>query len=1214
MAALLLRPALRRARRPLVAARPSSSSPGRLRPLSSDAERPPLPQSYGHDALLSGSKVLIANRGEIAIRITRAARALGAQSLAVCAPEDRHSPHVAFADESVVLEKGSTAIAPYLDVEGLTGAAVERGANLVHPGYGFLSESAPFAQSLVDAGVTWVGPPPDVLHLFGDKIQARALAERNDVPVVRGSGNLSSGEECLGILENGDVRLPAIMKAAYGGGGRGMRIVRDLAEVNSTFDSCQREALTAFGRDEVFLEEFWENTKHLEVQILADGQGGVVHLFERDCTVQHRHQKVIELAPARNIHPELRQRLVDCAVTLARGCNYQGAGTVEFLVRGDLESADTEFVFMEVNPRVQVEHTVTEEATGIDIVQAQLLIAGGRTLDDLGLTQDNIQLRQHSLQARITMMPGKGEILDEYEEPSGDGVRCDTAGWYTGFKPNQMYDPLVGKLICSAGGVTPESFEAARQLMLKSLENFNIQGVANNIDAVERIVTHPEFLANKVNTSFLADNPELLDPSKGTPKTTEHGSAQRLYSEERIRFELTPPMTGNILEVKKQVGDEVDVGEVVVVLSAMKIETEMVSAVKGIVTEINCKAGEQVSGDTIVAVLEGHEEIQIDTTPAAASPARNAVADGSASAGAQLSDPSMDVWRGSDDFAPQYNVNDGGMALPIIRSLPHAQLKDAKAQERRKRNEALKEELSSKLELVKLGGGVRALELHKSRGKMLPRKRIAAIIDPGSAFLEVGSLAGGDGLYASDGIEDLPSGGVVAGIGIVHGREVMIVANDATVKGGTYFPITVRKHLRAQQIAAENRLPCIYLVDSGGAYLPKQAEVFPDKEHFGRIFFNQANMSAAGVPQLAVVLGSCTAGGAYVPAMSDESVIVKKNGTIFLAGPPLVKAATQEVVSSEELGGADVHTSISGVADHFAKDETSALAKVREIVGALPTDPQLQSATPKNSSSFVEEPLYPLSDLLSIIPEDNRIPFDVRQILARVLDGSRFHEFKERFGKSMVCGFGKIHGLPVGIVANNGILFSDSSLKAAHFIQLCGQRKVPILFVQNITGFMVGKEAENNGIAKDGAKLVTAVSCAPVPKITLIVGGSHGAGNYGMCGRAYDPRFLFTWPNSRISVMGGPQAASVLSTVKNDQITKETGNPMTPEEIAEFEKPLLEKYEKEGSPYFATARLWDDGVIQVEDTRKVIGQALRVVSKDFETAKKAGSTYGVFRT
>ncbi|KAL3791966.1 hypothetical protein ACHAW5_007105 [Stephanodiscus triporus] len=1120
-------------------------------------------------------------------------------SVSVCAPEDVDSPHVKYADEHVVLERGDTAIGPYLDVEGLTGVCVERDVDYVHPGYGFLSESAPFAKSLLDSGISWVGPSPEVLSLFGDKIRARSLAIESDVPVVRGSGNLVSGDECIAVIEDGIVRLPAIMKAAFGGGGRGMRIVRDKSQVRALFDSCRREAAMAFGRDEVFLEEYWDDTKHLEVQILGDGRGGVVHLFERDCTIQSRHQKVIELAPARDIHPELRERLVGCAVALARGCDYTGAGTVEFLVRGELsDPMNAEFVFMEVNPRVQVEHTVTEEATGVDIVQAQLLIAGGRTLEELGLTQDNIKLRKHSVQARITMMPGRGEVLDKYAEPCGEGVRCDTAGWYTGFRPNKMYDPLVGKLICSADGVTPESFEKARELLLRSLKDFDIRGVANNIDAVERIVTHPEFVANRLNTRFLADNPALLDPSKvpkiNNRKVTSNRATvpKSVYSEEKIRFELKPPMTGNILDVKKKAGDKVDVGEVVVVLSAMKIETDMISPVKGIVVEISCKAGEQVSGDTIVAVLEGHEEILDDIASTTDASERGVGEERSV----QYSDPSMDVWRSSDEFVPKFNVNDGGMTLPIIRSVPESQLNDVKAQERRKRNLLLKEELSAKLEAVKSGGDERAVALHTERGKMPPRQRIAQIIDPGSAFLEICALAGGNGLYASDGIYDLPSGGVVAGIGIVHGREVMIVANDATVKGGTYFPITVKKHLRAQQIAAENRLPCIYLVDSGGAYLHRQAEVFPDREHFGRIFFNQANMSAAGVPQLAVVLGSCTAGGAYVPAMSDESVIVDKNGTIFLAGPPLVKAATQEVVTAEELGGANVHTSISGVADHFAKDEPSALAKVRQIVGSLPADPQLRSPVPKNGSSFVEEPLYPLSDLLSIVPEDNRIPFDVRQILARVLDGSRFHEFKERFGKSIVCGFGKIHGLPVGIVANNGILFSDSALKAAHFIQLCGQRKVPILFVQNITGFMV-----------------TAVSCAPVPKITLIVGGSHGAGNYGMCGRAYDPRFLFTWPNSRISVMGGPQAASVLSTVKNDQMEKQTGKPMSKEEIDAFEKRLLEKYEQEGSPYFATARLWDDGVIQIEDTRKVLGQVLRVVSKDCHPLID-GNTYGVFRT
>lgn len=545
-------------------------------------------------------------------------------------------------------------------------------------------------------------------------------------------------------------------------------------------------------------------------------------------------------------------------------------------------------------------------------------------------------------------------------------------------------------MICSADGVTPERFETSRERLLNSLGNFRIEGVANNIDAIERIVTHPDFVANRMNTSFLADNPELLDPQKAKNHSLkETVTAKKIYSDKKTTFKLTPPMTGNILAVKRQTGDKVDVGEVIVILSAMKIETELVSPLKGIVTEVNCKAGDQVSGDTIVAVLEGHEEIQVDATTVGPS-SRGKFS--SEQCNSRLSDPSIDVWRCSDDFAPQHNINDGGTTLPIIHSLPESLLTDRKAQERRKRNLALKQELFAKLEAVKLGGGEGALLVHKKRGKLLPRDRIAAIIDPGSSFLEIGALAGGNGLYASEGIDDLPAGGVVAGIGVVHGREVMIIANDATVKAGTYFPITVKKHLRAQQIAAENRLPCIYLVDSGGAYLPKQAEVFGDREHFGRIFFNQAKLSAAGVPQISAVLGSCTAGGAYVPAMSDENVIVDKNGTIFLAGPPLVKAALQEIVSAEELGGAEVHTSISGVADHFAKDEPSALAKVRQMIGALPVDPQLRSTIPKNSSSFVEEPLYSLSDLLSIIPEDNRIPFDVRQILARVLDGSRFHE------------------------------------------------------------------------------------------------------------------------------------------------------------------------------------------------------------------------------
>ncbi len=514
-------------------------------------------------------------------------------------------------------------------------------------------------------------------------------------------------------------------------------------------------------------------------------------------------------------------------------------------------------------------------------------------------------------------------------------------------------------------------------------------------------------------------------------------------------------------------------------------------------------------------------------------------------------------------------------------------------------NTALIEELRAKLEIVSQGGGGKYVERHHSRGKALARDRIEAIIDPGTSFLELSALAA-EGMY--DGRAH--SAGIVTGIGMVDGRECLFVANDATVKGGSYYPITVKKHIRAQEVAEQNSLPCIYLVDSGGAFLPLQDEVFPDKEHFGRIFRNQAVLSGKDIPQIAAVLGSCTAGGAYVPAMSDESIIVKGNGTIFLAGPPLVKAATGEEVTAQELGGAEVHTTESGVVDHYAEDEPEALRLVRNIVENLP---------PKKPGPLVrqttEEPVYPAEDLLGIIPEDNRTPFDVREVIARIVDGSRFHEFKSRYGTTIVCGFANIHGFKVGIIANNGILFSESSLKATHFVELCGQRGIPLVFLQNITGFMVGKAYEAGGIAKDGAKLVTAVSCVNVPKFTVIIGGSHGAGNYGMCGRAYDPRFLFMWPNSRISVMGGPQAADVLTTVKQDQRAREGLEPMADDELEEFRKPILNKFETEGSPYYSTARLWDDGVIDPRDTRDILGLCLSAS----DNSQLPNNKFGVFR-
>jgi 3-methylcrotonyl-CoA carboxylase beta subunit len=512
--------------------------------------------------------------------------------------------------------------------------------------------------------------------------------------------------------------------------------------------------------------------------------------------------------------------------------------------------------------------------------------------------------------------------------------------------------------------------------------------------------------------------------------------------------------------------------------------------------------------------------------------------------------------------------------------------------------QAAVDELQRRLARAAGGGGEKARRKHTERGKLLPRERISALLDPGSPFLEIAPLAAED-MY--DG--QAPAAGMIAGIGRVQGIEVLVVANDATVKGGTYFPMTVKKHLRAQEIARENHLPCVYLVDSGGAFLPLQDEVFPDREHFGRIFYNQARMSAENLPQIAVVMGSCTAGGAYVPAMCDESVIVREQGTIFLGGPPLVKAATGEVVDAESLGGADVHTATSGVADHFAEDDAHALEIARGIVGHLNRRKQVGLAVQPP-----REPLYDARELYGVVPRDTRKPFDIREVIARLVDGSEFQEFKARYGKTLVCGFAHLHGYPVGIVANNGILFAESALKGAHFIELCNQRGIPLVFLQNITGFMVGRKYENAGIAKDGAKMVTAVACSSVPKFTVVIGGSFGAGNYAMCGRAYGARFLWMWPNARISVMGGEQAASVLATVKRDGI-EAAGGQWSAEDEDAFKAPIREQYETQGSPWYATARLWDDGIIDPADTRRVLGLALSAsLNAPVEPAR-----FGVFR-
>ena len=524
--------------------------------------------------------------------------------------------------------------------------------------------------------------------------------------------------------------------------------------------------------------------------------------------------------------------------------------------------------------------------------------------------------------------------------------------------------------------------------------------------------------------------------------------------------------------------------------------------------------------------------------------------------------------------------------------------RDAAFAANREHMQAQVDDLRAVVDRIHQGGGARAQERHTSRGKLLPRERLNAVLDPGSPFLELSQLAAYK-VYE----DDVPGAGIITGIGRIAGQECMVFVNDATVKGGTYYPLTVKKQGRAQTIAQENRLPCIYLVDSGGAFLPLQDEVFPDREHFGHAFYNQARMSAMGIPQIAAVLGSCTAGGAYLPAMADESIIVRNQGTIFLGGPPLVKAATGEIVSAEELGGADVHCRTSGVTDHYANNDHHALQLVRRAVARIN---RVKAVTMDLREPV--EPLYPVEDIYGVIPADKKQPFDIREVIARVVDGSEFDEFKALYGETLVCGFARIHGYPVGIVANNGILFGESAVKGAHFVELCAQRKIPLVFLQNITGFMVGKQYEAGGIARHGAKMVHAVACANVPKFTVIIGGSFGAGNYAMCGRAYEPRFMFMWPNARISVMGGEQAAGVLATVRQDVLARE-GKTMTAEEEAALKQPILEQYERQGHPYYASARLWDDGVIDPADTRMVLGLAISASLN----APIEDTQFGVFR-
>eukprot|EP00933_Yihiella_yeosuensis_P040348 TRINITY_DN34631_c0_g1_i2.p1 TRINITY_DN34631_c0_g1~~TRINITY_DN34631_c0_g1_i2.p1 ORF type:complete len:1042 (-),score=238.30 TRINITY_DN34631_c0_g1_i2:228-3353(-) len=681
-------------------------------------------------------------------------------------------------------------------------------------------------------------------------------------------------------------------------------------------------------------------------------------------------------------------------------------------------------------------------------------------------------------------------------------------------------------------------------------------------------------------------------PAAAAPASTEPSTPAKVIGQEERN--VSAQLGSTVVKILVKEGDVVKQGDPLLVLSAMKLETEVLSPAGGTVLSVKVEADDAVdAGETLMVLKADVLESQASSSTVDAEELAE-VTKTRPGAFSEALDGS-EVWLEGDEVANACAGRSiGSLKLPAIQKNDTFEL-------RNKHHQALCDALNARLAEVYGGGGEKAVAQHRKRKKMLPRERIEAVIDPGTEFMELSALAANN-MYGGQ----VHSAGVVTGVGVVHGSEVLFVANDATVKGGTYHPITVKKHVRAQAVARENRLPCVYLVDSGGAFLPLQDEIFPDQDHFGKIFYNQANLSGQGIPQISAVLGSCTAGGAYVPAMSDESIIVKGNGTIFLGGPPLVKAATGEDVTAEELGGAEVHTVKSGVADHFAEDEPDALRQVRELM-LHSGDAQAPAALPALEP---ELPLYDPAELQGIIPEENSKKMDVHQIIARMVDGSRFKEFKPRYATTLVCGFAHIHGYPVGIIANNGILFGESAQKGAHFVQMCSQRQIPLLFLQNITGFMVGKAYENGGIARDGAKMVNAVACAAVPKITVIIGGSHGAGTYAMCGRAYHPRFMFAWPNAKVSVMGGQQAAGVLATVKQAQLQREGKPQMDEKALAEFNAPTLEKYEREGSVYYSTARLWDDGIIAPQDTRKVLARCLRICSRaPFDKTKE----FGVFR-
>ncbi len=1172
-------------------------------------------------------RVLIANRGEIAVRIARTLRDLGIVSVGVFSDADREAPHVRACDEAIALG-GRTPRESYLRSELILEAAERSGAQAIHPGFGFLSENAEFARAVADAGLTWIGPPASAIELMGSKTAAKRAAEEAGVPVVPGLHREGLTDEDL-IAFAADQTFPLLVKAAAGGGGRGMRVVARAEDLPEALAAARREAASAFGDEQLLIERYVETARHIEVQVLADAHGNVIHLNERECSLQRRHQKVIEEAPSPVVSPELRARLGAESVALAKACGYVGAGTIEFIA--DAANPD-EHYFLEMNTRLQVEHPVTELITGVDLVELQLRVAAG---EPLPLVQADVGVDGHAIEARLyaetaDFLPSAGRVLAAHL-PSGAGVRVDAA-LDAGMDIGTDYDPMLAKVIAHG----PDRATALARLD-RALGRTAVLGLETNAWPLRGLLADPGVRAGDMSTALVeriaADLPKpdaqealaatgllwaLLahETAPDDPFGTRDG--WRASGQGRLHWRLTTGPPGEEHDLVLHGSHD---GARVVLDDGAREWDAVVARVDAHTIAVTLDG---VRRAVVYAIAPGRHDLGRARRVGARHPSgdrrrrlrrhdhrRARRPDARPRPGGARARRDHRVRgrpcrrHGVDEDGARARRTDGRDRHRGRRRRGRPRHRGPAAGDRRARrpgshlmsrpirstarpdeanrtaHEALLDDLRGQLARVHAGGGEVAVERHLGRGKLLARDRVERLCDRGSAFLELSPLAA-HGMYD----DAAPGAGIVTGIGRVAGRECVIVANDATVKGGTYYPITVKKHLRAQEIAEQNRLPAIYLVDSGGAFLPEQDEVFPDKDDFGRIFFNQAQMSAKGIPQIACVMGSCTAGGAYVPAMSDETVIVKEQGTIFLGGPPLVKAATGEIVTAEELGGGDLHSRTSGVTDHLAADDADALHRVRSIVATLGDAP----APPWTTRDAAAPALDP-DGLLDVVPPSPRTPYDVREIIGRIVDGSLFHEFKEHYGETVVCGFAHVHGHPVGIVGNNGVLFGESARKAAHFVELCDQRGVPLLFLQNISGFMVGREYEAAGIARDGAKMVTAVATARVPKITVIVGGSFGAGNYGMCGRAYNPRFLFMWPNARISVMGGEQAATVLATVRRDQL-EARGKDWPAEEEAKLREGIETQFESQGHPYYSSARLWDDGIIDPRDTRRVVGLAL----------------------